>query len=172
MGGVYVRLAAACVAAALAAGCTMAPPVAEAPRLPQGWSAPVPHGGELAGLGAWWSQFDDPLLVELIESAQREHGTDATAAARIAETRAALRGAGASNWPQMGANANLRRSEAVAGVPFSKMTTTSIGLDSSWEIDLFGYTRNRVAAAGARADAALSGWHEARVSLAAEVAAT
>lgn len=171
MGSVRARLAAACVTAALAAGCTIASPVAEAPRLPQGWSAPLPHGGELAGLGAWWSQFDDPLLVELVESAQREHGSVATAAARIAETRAALRGAGASNWPQVGANANLRRSEAVAGVPFSKMTTTSIGLDASWEIDLFGYTRNQVAAAGARADAAVSGWHDARVSLAAEVAA-
>jgi multidrug efflux system outer membrane protein len=170
--GARARLAWAGVAAALAAGCTIAPPVADAPRLPQGWSAPLPHGGTLADLGAWWSQFDDPLLVELIESAQRENGTVATAAARIAETRAALRGAGASNWPQVGANANLRRSEAVAGVPFSKMTTTSIGLDSSWEIDLFGYTRNRMAAAGARADAAMSGWHDARVSLAAEVAAT
>lgn len=49
-------------------------------------------------------------------------------------------------------------------------TTSSGGLDASWEIDLFGKTRQKSEAAQLRVHEQIANWHEARVSLAAEVA--
>lgn len=159
--------------AAALAGCALAPSVpVPAPSLPASWSAPLPHGGEQARLEQWWSQFDDPDLGYLIGAAQREHGSLAQAAARIAEARATVRARGGAAWPQIGAAASANRSKSLAAVPAAVLTTASLGLDASWEIDLFGVTRNQVAAARARADGAVTAWHDARVSLAAEVAAT
>jgi outer membrane protein TolC len=64
------RIAAGAMALRLA-GCAVPDPAptaaADAPRQ---WYAPLPHNGTLAELASWWQQFDDPLLVELIESAQ------------------------------------------------------------------------------------------------------
>lgn len=159
------------LATALAAGCTIAPPQPDAPRLPASWSAPLPHAGDGVQLAQWWAQFDDEELARLIDAAQREHGSVAQAAARIAEARAGLRATGAAHWPQLDARAQAQRSKSIASAPAVPLTTSALGLDASWEIDLFGATRNRVAAARARADGAAYTWHDARVSLAAEVAA-
>ncbi|MDC6171479.1 TolC family protein, partial [Paucibacter sp. XJ19-41] len=46
----------------------------------------------------------------------------------------------------------------------------SLGLDASWELDLFARVRQQAQAAGERAAASELDWHQARVSLAAEVA--
>jgi NodT family efflux transporter outer membrane factor (OMF) lipoprotein len=50
--------------------------------------------------------------------------------------------------------------------------TANGGLDSSWEIDLFGKNRRSAESASALAQAREADWHDARVSLAAEVAGT
>ena len=39
------------------------------------WHAPLPHGGRVDDLRQWWSQFDDPLVPDLIEAAQRASPT-------------------------------------------------------------------------------------------------
>jgi outer membrane protein TolC len=49
-------------------------------------------------------------------------------------------------------------------------TTSQAALNASWEIDLFGANRAARDAAQARLDSAHAGWHDARVSVAAEVA--
>jgi NodT family efflux transporter outer membrane factor (OMF) lipoprotein len=51
-------------------------------------------------------------------------------------------------------------------------TALNASLDASWEIDLFGRVGASQRAAAARVDSSTAQWHEARVSLAAEVAAT
>ena len=45
-----------------------------------------------------------------------------------------------------------------------------VGLQAAWEIDLFGGNRQAAQAAQERLDGAQAGWHEARVSVAAETA--
>lgn len=166
-------IATALASATLLAGCALAPPeAARLPELPQRWTAPLPHGGDPAALTTWWSQFDDPELPRLIDAAQRAHGSVAQAAARIREARALARAAGSAAWPSVSANASGTRSRSVVAEPPTASTVASAGLDASWEIDLFGVTRNNVRAADARAEGALASWHDARVSLAAEVAST
>ncbi|MGK4860097.1 hypothetical protein ACSMCW_22220, partial [Salmonella enterica] len=52
------------------------------------------------------------------------------------------------------------------------ITTLAAQSDASWEIDLFGGKQRSLEGADARLSAAQADWHDARVSLAAEVAST
>lgn len=160
---------AAALAALLLAGCSgLRPPeTVNAPAPPQ-WYAPLPHNGTLADLTAWWQQFNDPLLVELIESAQTANPTVASAASRIRQARATRIAAGAALLPTLDASASAMRGNNQPPVPLS--TIVQGGLQTAWEIDLFGGNRATADAAQARLEGARAGWHEARVAVAAETA--
>jgi outer membrane protein TolC len=77
-----------------------APSAADAPALP-GASAPPAEvrAASVELLRGWWQQFDDPLLAELIDSAQGASSTLAQAALRIAQARSDLSAAQAVVWP-------------------------------------------------------------------------
>lgn len=132
------------------------------------WHSPLPHGGSLADLSRWWARFDDPLLLRLIEAGQQASATLAQAGARIAEARAASVANSAALLPAVDAGLNAGRGAPSLDVPVS--TTATLGLQASWELDLFGAHRAGAKAARARLDANDAAWHVARVSLAAEVA--
>ncbi|WP_353091429.1 efflux transporter outer membrane subunit [Methylibium sp.] len=171
------RQCAPCLTALLLlAGCTTAPPdttpgSASAP-VPLQWHAPLPqdaaHGGDLADLSHWWAQFDDPLMLRLIESGQQASATLAQASARIADARAARTASGAALVPALDASVSASRVVQSPGAPMA--TTSSVGLQASWELDLFGAQRAGARAAQARLESSRAGWHDARVSVAAEVA--
>ena len=57
------RLALAALPLALAACAVTAPPPSVTAPVPQGWQAPLPHGGSVADLAQWWNRAGDPLLV-------------------------------------------------------------------------------------------------------------
>ena len=158
---------------ALLSAC-VTPPSSEPPAgaVTTEWSAPLPHGGQRSALLAWWSGFDDPLVAALVDAAQRANPTLAQAAARVTESRALAQAAGSARWPTLDANASAVRSRSALPPAGITQTASSATLDALWEIDLFGAVRQSVAAAEARADASRAQWHDARVSLAAEVAAT
>ena len=135
---------------------------------PAQWNAPLPHRGELTALTSWWQQFDDPVLVGLIDAAQVASPTIASAASRIAQSRTARVASGAALLPSLDANANALRGkqDLVRGLGNS----AGLGLQAAWEIDLFGGRRAARDAAQARLDGAQAGWHDARVAVAAELA--
>ncbi len=135
---------------------------------PAQWNAPLPHRGELTVLTAWWRQFDDPVLVTLIDAAQSASPTIAAAASRVAQSRAIRVAAGAALLPSLDANASAQRGkqDLVSGLGNS----ASIGLQAGWELDLFGGRGAARDAAQARFEGAQAGWHDARVVIAAEVA--
>ena len=130
--------------------------------------APAVHGGSLPVLADWWRQLDDPLLVELIDAAEAASPTVASAGARIAEARATRVAAGAALLPKLDGNAvgeprqfadqRLRRhgstgsGSGLTSIP--PITTLQAGLQSSWEIDLFGGLRAGRDAAQARLEGA------------------
>ncbi len=130
----------------------------------------MPHNGTLGDLASWWRQFDDPLLVELIESAQKASPTVASAASRIRQARATRIAAGALLVPALDAVGSAARGNSQPPVPLA--TTMQVGLQAAWEIDLFGGNRQAAQAAQERLDGAQARWHEARVSVAAETANT
>ena len=171
----FCLLRAALAAATLAglAACSSGPPpqpaaATSAADTPAQWQAPLPHHGELTQLNTWWQQFDDPLLPQLIASAQAASPTVASAASRIEQSRATRVGAGAALLPALDAKASLQRGQQdfISGLG----NTASAGLQASWELDLFGGRRAAREAAQARFDGAQAGWHDARVAVAAEVA--
>jgi NodT family efflux transporter outer membrane factor (OMF) lipoprotein len=162
------RFIAATAAMVGLAGCASPPPSATRATAPPQWHAPLPHNGTLTGLSSWWRQFNDPLLVELIDAAQAASGTVATARSRIEQARAARVAAGAALLPTLDASASLSRGNSQPPVPLA--STMQAGLQTAWEIDLFGANRGAAAAAQSRFEGAQAGWHEARVSVAAETA--
>jgi outer membrane protein, multidrug efflux system len=137
---------------------------------PAAWQAALPHGGSTTTLANWWAQWGDPVLVELEAAAQKESATLASAQSRIAQARAALTGAQAALQPGVNATAQASRSVQVPKAP--PATSLSAGLQASWELDLFGGNRAASSAAQERLGSAELGWHEARVAVAAETAAT
>ncbi|WP_028007217.1 efflux transporter outer membrane subunit [Solimonas flava] len=161
---------------ALLCACAVGPDYREPPRdpaVPETWHARLPHGGERAAMTQWWRQFDDPLLAELVETAETRHPTIDAALGAVREARAAVTTSRAGLLPGVRANGTMTRSSGAGdtggsdGAPF---TLFNGSLDASWELDLFGGTRRNLEASEARLQAAQADWHEARVTLAAEVA--
>ncbi|MEL7474534.1 MAG: efflux transporter outer membrane subunit, partial [Planctomycetota bacterium] len=133
--------------------------------------------GEQASLAAWWQQFDDPVLTELIERSARANKTLQQAVARIDEARALAGVARGERYPQIDAFAKydrLRASEetADAGPKSESVDNYAFGLDASWEIDVFGRIRRSVEAAEAGWQASVEDYRAVSVSLFAEVAST
>lgn len=149
-----------------AVGPDYTPPPAPAPVQ---WHAPVPHDGSVAALDAWWQRFDDPALGLLLRQAEQDSPTLESAAARIDAARATLASARAGGRPSVtGQYAATRAGEKGNG----GQVTRTASLDASWELDLFGKVRRSTQAAQARVQARQDDWHDARISLAAEVADT
>ena len=173
-------------ALALLGGCasTLLPPVAPPQVAPARWqastadvtaSAPagsLPHQGSLDELLNWWRQQGDPVLVDLIVASQQLSPSVAAARSRLAQAWAARVGAGADLLPSLDATASLTRSRSLLmpSAPAIDMSTGRLGLQTAWEIDLFGAGHAQRDAAAQRLLGAQADWHEARVSMAAEVA--
>lgn len=139
--------------------------------LPQGGSASMlPHGGSIAKLVDWWTQLGDSVFDELMRAAQQESTTLAAALTRVAQARASV--AQANNALSPSASLNVQGSRGVQAPKAPPATSLSAGLQASWELDLWGGNRAALDAAQLRARGAELGWHEARVAVAAEMAAS
>ncbi|GGB93437.1 efflux transporter outer membrane subunit [Pseudoduganella buxea] len=170
----YTLCAFAVAAACALTGCGLTAPARQVPpQEPAQWQAPLPtqlpHGGAVTELSGWWRSQGDPLLAQLIEAAQEVSPTVASARSRIGQARAERTAAGAALAPGVtGVVTSSRTSQQQASVPSN--TTSQAFVQASWEIDLFGANRAARDAAQARLDSAQAGWHDARVSVAAETA--
>ena len=143
---------------------------ASALAAPAAWQTALPHGGNTDSLANWWAQLGDSLLPELVNAAQERSASLAGARSRIFQARAALAGAQAALGPRLSANASALRGVQAPDAPAA--TNLSAGLQAAWELDLFGGNAAARSASRLRLENANLGWHEARVSLAADVAAT
>ena len=153
------------------AGCAVGPDYqTPQPAMPPQWQATLPHAGSTQQLVAWWSAAGDPVLTQLIASAEADSPTLDQAWANIESARATLSTDTAAGLPQINGTAGVTRSgdRRAAGLP--EATNRSVGADASWELDLFGKVRRNKEAANARITARVADWHDARISLAAEVA--
>lgn len=167
---VFVPTLASLLLAACAVGPAYTPPE---PATPAAWQAVLPHGGNVGTMRDWWRQFDDPTVAQLIAFAEADSPSLAKAWAGMEKARATLTTARAAGLPSLdgSASATRARQQSMLGAATTG-TTRSAGLDAAWEIDLFAKVRRNTEAAAARADARVADWHDARVSLAAEVADT
>lgn len=180
------------VLALLLAGCAVGPdyhaPPLSGTEAPQAWHATLPHHGSRMALAHWWEQFHDPVLTQLVEQADASSPTIAQAVGRVREARASVSTSQAGLLPQLKGPGSATRQGGFGGSQFTggagglsagalsptlglgTITTLAAQADASWEIDLFGGKRRSLEGADARLTASEADWHDARVSLAAEVA--
>ncbi len=158
------------LAAALAlSGCSgFLPPTQVSMDAPAQWYAPLPHQGSVAALTQWWQQQGDPLLVELIAAAQAASPSVSQALARVEASRAQQAAAHSALLPNVGAQVSGSRGVSLPDLPVTN--TSQAGLQAAWEIDLVGANRAVSRAAQANVEGSQAQWHDARVSVAAEVA--
>ena len=169
-----MRYAFSVIIAALLSACAVGPDY----RAPETAATPF-IAAQTAGVteqpfeAAWWEQFQDPVLDDLIERALSDDLDLKIALARVEESRAHLGASRRDRWP--GVAAEVARTESRQQQPgFSTdrvdVESYDAGLATLWELDLFGRVRRGVEAAGAEADAAVAGLRDAQVLVAAEVA--
>ncbi len=164
-----LRVAVACAMAAGLGACAVKAPAPQvAAQAPAQWQAPLPHQGSRANLATWWREQTDTLLADLIDAAQTVSPTVSSAASRIAQSRADQVAAGAALVPNLDGTGSVSRANQQSLTPMG--TTSQAALQASWEVDLFGANRAARDAAQARYQSAQAGWHDARVSVAAETA--
>jgi multidrug efflux system outer membrane protein len=161
----------------LLAGCKVGPSF-KPPQTPvsQEWVGPLPLAPAEAeqDLASWWTQFDDPALTSLVNSAVESNLDLQLAQARIRQARAARGVAASGLGPSVNATGSFRRSQSAAfpGSTISGPTTNlyQAGFDAAWEIDIFGGVRRSVEAANADLLAAVESRRNVLVTLTSEVA--
>lgn len=150
--------------------------------VPNAWSVTAAPTSE--DLTRWWGNFDDPVLGQLVEQAAAANLDLAQAMARLRQAREALVVSQAGLLPTVSGSAGFSRTEALRGggttvtLPDGSVTTTgdggrsnfSLGLDASYQVDLFGGIRRGVEASRAQYEAAGFDYATTLLSVEAEVA--
>ncbi len=144
------------------------PPASLSPNAPATWQATLPHGGQVSDLKNWWQQFNDPLLVQLIESAQNVSSDIASAKARIVEAQTAVTLDAAESQPNVTLDGSATRSQQ--GLLFPPSTNIGAGLNAKWELDVWGKSAAAISAEEAQLTGKKALWHDARIIVAAETA--
>lgn len=140
--------------------------------LPDENDLPVAHQGDPRDLSRWWDRFQDPVLSRFLDAAQQVSDSVADARARIEQARANLVGADGALLPTLDFKTGATRSSSsFGGEPFL-WNQFPFGLQSSWEIDLFGGLARQEEAAISQLESRNAAWHDARVAVAVEVANT
>lgn len=159
----------------LLAGCSTTPTFQQsdiASVVPSGWaSAPAvsPQADAAFPSRDWWTAFDDPELARLIALAEANNPDLAAAGHRIAQATANARAARAGLFPSLGGSASGSRGWRGEG-PAS--ANVSLGLDASYEVDLWGGNRAGVDAAVASRISSEFARDTVALGLMAEVATT
>lgn len=146
----------------------------------QGVWQPARYADGTAGTGvaaAWWTVYGDPELNRLQALAEQDSPTLAQAVARLRAAQAAVAGSQAGLWPTLGASASAQRARSGTTAegtarPGTTASSYSLGLNASWELDLWGRLSGAVDAAQASAQASESDLAAARLSTQASVAQT
>ena len=133
----------------------------------------LPHNGSLTSLSQWWEQQNDALLVDLIRAAQIVSPTVISARSNIQQAQASKTASAAALLPTLDVVGGLSRGVSAplnrtVQAPISN--SAQLGLQTSWEIDLFGQNAASVNADTERLAGSQALWHEARILVAAEVA--
>ena len=146
---------AAALVALLAGGCMVGPDYVRPPvDAPAAWRLEEKDVRDLANT-AWWEQFGDPVLNDLVAVALRENKDLLIASARVDEYAGRYGFVRAELFPQVGAGVDARRQRDIAAVVVGAGSSAlynsySTVLNASWEIDLWGRIRRQTEAARAQ----------------------
>jgi multidrug efflux system outer membrane protein len=143
---------------------------------PPSWRVTELHADNVADT-AWWGQFGDPVLDNLIRVALRENLDLQIAAARIDEFAGRYGFVRADLFPQVGASAFAGREkftqETGNSIPpgtNSTLNSYSVALNAGWEVDIWGRIRRATEAARAELVGSEEGRRAVLLSLVGSVA--
>ena len=138
----------------------------ESPNSPEQWGTQSDAGAVQVG---WIETFNDPALTKLVTEAQANNRDLTAAAASVDRAWALARQAGAALSPDISLAATGGRSGSADS---SRPTTTNLnlGLQVSWEADVWGRLRSGQRGAVASAQAVEADYRSAQYSLAAATA--
>ncbi len=136
---------------------------------------PAPH------LDTWWTGFNDPMLVTVVQRALTQNLDLAAAFARVQQARAAAATAGAQLLPTIDLDATGSTQHQSLLGPLGTLARAfpgysrdqreyNVGVAASWEIDLAGGLRRSAAAARDEALAAQAEQLGTRITVAADAA--
>ena len=153
-------------------GCaSWSPTAAPLPALavPAAWSTPVSPSATStsSSLAQWWQRFNDPLLSTLVTQALQANTSIRSAQAALQQSRALRDVKTAGMGPGVSASGSAQRSQSGSN---DASNSFRVGLDASWEPDIFGAKRSNLSASEADAQTAEATLADAQVSVAAEVA--
>ena len=147
------------------AGCANRDAVVSFPtRSPPPFSA----SGKMVSPDRWWTTFDDSGLDQQINQALGGSFTLAAALQRLRAARALARREASDLWPDVDGVADIG---SVFG-PGDNRTVFTSGLDTSYQVDLWGQIESQVQAERQRAAATQADYHVVALTLSAEVART
>ena len=127
--------------------------------------------GDIASGTPWWRFFDDTLLTQLITGALAHNRDIAQAQAALLAARAVSDEREIDRLPAVTGQASWQRQvEQTAPDARTATSSTRLGLDAQWELDLFGRLGHVSRSAQARAGAAQADLRQAQLVIAADVA--
>ncbi len=137
------------------------------PPLPLRSAPPLSPAGTAALPDRWWTAFGDAHLDERVDGALAGNFSLAAAWERLRQAEALTRQARAPLYPRLDGVASAERS---GGTNVGDSTRFALGLEASYEVDLWGRIRSIVDAERLRAVATAADYRAAAISLSAEVA--
>lgn len=123
-------------------------------------------------LASWWDSLGDETLTELIMLALNNNRDLASARSKVTEARAALGISKSAVLPWLDNKDSWTRARSSANSTGTGQAVSvyRLGLDASWEIDIFGGRRQDIKASTATLEAQYAALHNSWVSLSSEVA--
>lgn len=125
----------------------------------------------------WWTEFQDPILIDLIDAGYHNNLSLQTAGVHVLQARAELAQATGSLYPQQQAiigNVNYNRigGSSLQGLLPSDFYTDTLGFTASWELDFWGKYRRAILSHDATFLASIAAYDGALVTLTADIATT
>lgn len=125
---------------------------------------------EAEQIAQWWRSFGDDQLSELVDDVLGQNLDLASAVERVEIARASYGIAIADFYPQVASAATYGRGRQL---PFNPTTDQyTVGLNASWEIDLFGRIRRSAQSALASFEAQIEDYHGVQLALVVETVST
>jgi NodT family efflux transporter outer membrane factor (OMF) lipoprotein len=163
------------------AGCATLGPDFSTPDVPVAtdWSDLDPEllSDQPADHPEWWMVFNDPVLNQLIDTAQSQNLTLRSAGVRVLQAQAQLGIATGSRYPQVqqlsGSANEIQLSENGSdSMPLldDKFGLYNLGFNLAWEVDFWGRFRRMIESSSAQLQAQVARYDAVMVELTAEVA--
>lgn len=147
------------------------------------YRAPVTEPARIAALeaadydrsrfeAAWWQQFDDPTLNQLVQRSLQDNRELRVAFNRLRAARAIRDDVANDRLPTVTSRASSEFGKAQQPPTTDeriRQERYDLGLDMAWELDLFGRIQRQLEASEARIELAEADYYQLQVSLIAEL---